>query len=122
MTWDGAPNGWVPPAEQRAANEAAEKFAAERAAADDRTRVLADAIAFGLDRIALAIVAAAGDNASARYVHLQDAGLVDDKPDDDTGTFGTGAFTSADFAEPRRPPVDPDLDDLLGDEDHDPNG
>lgn len=110
---------WVPPAEQRAANEAAEKFAVERAAADDRTRTLADSIAFGLDRVALAIVAAAGGDAVRRYQQIVEAGF-DDEPSADT--FGAGAFTSADLAEHRRPPADPDLDDLLDDGDADPNG
>lgn len=120
MTRDGAPGwgDWVPPAEQRAANEAAEKFAAERAAADDRTRTLADSIAFGLDRIAMAIVAAAGPDAVYRFSELTDA----DDPTGPADTFGGGAFTSADFAEHRRPPADPDLDDLLDDGDADPNG
>lgn len=120
MTWDGAPNGWVPPAEQRAANEAAEKFEMERAAADHRTRTLADSIAFGLDRVALAIVAAAGGDAVGRYQQIVESGFDDDEPSADT--FGAGAFTSADFAEHRRPPADPDLDDLLNDGDADPNG
>lgn len=119
MSWDGAPNGWVPPAEQRAADEAAEKFAAERAAADDRTRTLADSIAFGLDRVALAIVAAAGPDAVYRFSELTGA---NDPTDHAAETFGAGAFTSADFAEHRRPPADPDLDDLLDDGDADPNG
>lgn len=107
MTWDGAPDGWRPPAEERAAAEAAEKFEAERAAADARTQALADAIAFGLDRVALAIVAAAGDDARRRYHHMLDAGF--DDPADDVPV-------TADFMEPRREPVDPDLADLLNDD------
>ncbi|WP_431231476.1 hypothetical protein ACQ856_18110 [Mycolicibacterium psychrotolerans] len=76
MSWDGTPDGWTPPGEQRAADEAAAKFEAERAAADTRTRTLADAISFGLDRIALAIVAAGGRAAADLFEQLNAPDLL----------------------------------------------
>ena len=114
MSWDGARGGWVPPAEAKAAEEAAEKFARERAAADARTQIISDAIAFGLDRVAMAIVAAAGDDAVRRFERV-----ISGCTDGDCGLLGAlPADPGADYT----PVADPDIDDLLDDDsDDDPD-
>ena len=109
MSWDGGPRGWVPPGEAKAAEEAAVKFERERAAADTRTQAIADAIAFGFDRVAMAIVAAAGDDAAHRFDRMNCGDLDCGLPGPMPGDPGTA--------------YDPDLDDLLGDDvdDYDPD-
>ena len=114
MSWDGGPRGWVPPGEAKAAEEAAVKFERERAAADTRTQAIADAIAFGFDRVAMAIVAAAGDDAVRRFERV-----ISGCTDGDCGLLGAlPADPGADYT----PVADPDIDDLLGDDsDDDPD-
>jgi hypothetical protein len=126
MGWDsGAPGGgWVDPKEAKAAAEAAEKIERARAEADARAIAQADAVVHGFRMLACAVMAAADHPPShllERYNTLYD-GTTGGLDNVYTGplegkTFGAGAFASADFAQPNRPAPDPDLDDLLTDED-----
>lgn len=87
MGWD-RPAGWVPPAEARAAAEAAEKMAAERADADARTAAITDAIRDGFGMLSTAILAAstvhygpeAVRDVSRRFAEMYDR-LMGTEPD-----------------------------------------
>ncbi|ABW88445.1 hypothetical protein SEA_EVANESCE_51 [Mycobacterium phage Evanesce] len=113
MSWDGSPQGWRPPAEERSAAEAAEKLAVERAHADARTRELANAIAFGFERVALAIVAAAGGDAQRRFDRMNEQA---DEPEAFDPRPAPAVAAMRRLAEEHAAAVhDPDLDELLSD-------
>lgn len=94
-------------------------MAAERAAADARTRELANAIAFGFERVALAIVAAAGGDAQRRFDRMNEQAdepeAFDPRPAPTVAAMHRIQAEHAAAVRDHDAVHDPDLDELLSD-------
>lgn len=115
MAWDGGPEGWRPPGEEKAAREATEKFERERGAADARTQAIAEAITGGFGIVADAILKAAGVPRDERAAFFHGATF-----DGDDYLEGDGDDRVSLADDVTRPADDdPDMDDLLAPNDND---